>query len=83
MEDGMRRLQELIPGNSSLQYLPEILLEFGPPPERILKIAAERETDMIVLGARCSADVGTTHLPWSSAHHVIAQAHCPVLTIRE
>ena len=38
---------------------------------------------MIVLGARSSADVGTTHLPWSSAHHVIAQAHCPVLTIRE
>jgi hypothetical protein len=36
-----------------------------------------------VLGARASADVGSTHLPWSSAHHVIAQAQCPVLTIRE
>lgn len=83
MEDGMRRLQELIPGNSSLQYVPEILLEFGPAPERILKTAVEREADVIILGARCSADVGTTHLPWSSAHHVIAQAHCPVLTIRE
>jgi hypothetical protein len=38
---------------------------------------------MIVLGARPSLDVGTTHSPWSSAHHVIANAHCPVLTIRE
>jgi len=27
--------------------------------------------------------VGSTHLPFSVAPHVIAQAHCPVLTIRE
>jgi nucleotide-binding universal stress UspA family protein len=83
MEEGLRRLRDLVPQNSSLQYVPEILLEFGEPPERILKIASDREADMIVLGARSSAEVGTTHLPWSSAHHVIAQAHCPVLTIRE
>ncbi len=83
MEDGMRRLQELIPQDSVFQYLPESLLEFGSPAERIVKIAAEREADMIVLGAHSSPEVGATHLPWSSAHHVIAQAHCPVLTIPE
>lgn len=83
MEEGIRRLQELVPRDSALQYAPELLLEFGPAPERILKIGSEREADMIVLGARSSADVGTTHFPWSSAHYVIAQAHCPVLTIRE
>ena len=82
MEDGVRRLQELVPKNAALQYLPETLLEFGVAPECILKVASERESDMIVLGARASAEVGTTHLPWSTAHHVIAQAHCPVLTIR-
>ena len=75
--------QELIPRDSTLQYPPELLLEFGPAPERILKVASEREADMIVLGARSSAEVGTSHFPWSSAHYVIAQAHCPVLTIRE
>jgi nucleotide-binding universal stress UspA family protein len=47
----------------------------------ILKIAAKCEADLIVLGARAS-EVGNTHLPWSTAHHVIARAHCPVLTIR-
>jgi len=83
MEEGLRRLQELIPQDSTLQYAPELLLEFGPAPERILKTATDREADMIVLGARSSAEVGTSHLPWSSAHYVIAQAHCPVLTIRE
>ncbi len=83
MEDGVRRLQALIPADAALQYPPETVLEFGPPAERILKVALERDADMIILGARSAADIGSTHLPWSSAHHVIAQAHCPVLTIRE
>ena len=82
IEDGLNRLRELIPKNAQLQYVPETLLEFGNPPERILKAAAEREADMIILGAR-SSEIGATHLPWSAAHHVIAQARCPVLTIRQ
>jgi nucleotide-binding universal stress UspA family protein len=82
IEDGIRQLHDLIPKNAALQYLPETLLEFGSPADSILTAAAEREADMIVLGARTSAEVGTTHLPWSTAHHVIAHAHCPVLTIR-
>jgi len=83
IEDSLKRLQQIVPKEAALQYQPETVLEFGSTPERILKVASEREADMIVLGARSSADVGSTHLPWSSAHHVIAQARCPVLTIRE
>lgn len=82
IEDNLLRLRELIPKNTQLQYAPETLLEFGNAPDRILKAAAEREADMIILGARAS-EIGTTHLPWSAAHHVIAQARCPVLTIRQ
>jgi nucleotide-binding universal stress UspA family protein len=82
IEEGLRGLQNLVPKNAALPYLPETLLEFGSAPECILKIASEREADMIVLGARAAAEVGTTHLPWSTAYGVIAQAHCPVLTIR-
>ena len=82
IEDAVRRLQELIPLNASLQYRPEITLEFGLPAEQILKVASDREADMIVLGVRSWSEVGGTHLPWSAAHHVIAGAHCPVLTIR-
>jgi len=82
IEDGVHQLQTLVPANSDLHYAPETVLEFGSSAERILKVAADRESDLIVLGARTSTEVGTTHLPWSTAHHVIAQAHCPVLTIR-
>ena len=83
IDEGVGRLQALIPADAALQYPAETVLEFGSPAERILKIATERDADMIVLGARSARDIGSTHLPWSSAHHVIAQAHCPVLTIRE
>ena len=82
MDDGVRRLQQLLPRNSGLPYSPETVLEFGSAPERILKTAADRESDLIVLGARSADEAGSTHLPWSTAHHVVAHAHCPVLTIR-
>jgi nucleotide-binding universal stress UspA family protein len=82
IEDSLNQLRGLIPRNAQLQYVPETLLEFGNAPDSILKAAAEREADMIILGAR-SSEIGTTHLPWSAAHHVIAQACCPVLTIRQ
>jgi nucleotide-binding universal stress UspA family protein len=83
IEDNLQKLRELIPTKAELRYIPETLLEFGHAPERILKAAEEREADLIILGARAYAEIGSTHLPWSSAHHVVAQAHCPVLTIRE
>lgn len=82
MEDRVCRLHSLVPHDATLQYVPETVLEFGLAAERILKVAADREADIIVLGARASAQAGSTHLPWSTAHQVIAQAHCPVLTVR-
>lgn len=82
-DDCVRKLREMVPSGSTLQYLPEPLLEFGSAPERILKVAAEREADLIALGVHSSAEMGTTHLPWSAAHRVISRAHCPVLTVRE
>jgi nucleotide-binding universal stress UspA family protein len=83
IEENLLRLRDLIPKKAQLQYIPETLVDFGRAPERILKAAAKREADMIILGARSAPEVGTTHLPWSAAHHIIAQAHCPVLTIRQ
>ena len=83
IEDSVQKLRELIPPTAPLQYAPETVLEFGDPAERILKVASEREADMIVIGAHSSSNVSSTHLPWSAAHHVIAHAPCPVLTTHE
>lgn len=83
IEDGVNQLKELLPPDAALQYAPEMVMEFGNAAERILKVASEREADMIVVGARSAADIASTHLPWSATHQVIAHAPCPVLTIRE
>jgi nucleotide-binding universal stress UspA family protein len=78
IDDGVRELQEEI-SKAALAYAPEILTEFGSAWYCIVNKAAEREADLIVLGAR-PAD-GTTHVPWSTVHRVVAQATCPVLTV--
>jgi nucleotide-binding universal stress UspA family protein len=81
LEQSSRRLGGLIPPSARLAYAPATALEFGSASECILKFAAKRETDMIVLGARGVVEVGGTHSPWSTAYSVIAHASCPVLTI--
>jgi nucleotide-binding universal stress UspA family protein len=80
IEDSIRRLRELIPLDASLHYLAETMVEFGAPHERILKVASDRDADLIVIGTR--PERGTTHLPWTTTHQVIARASCPVLTVR-
>lgn len=83
IEEGVRKLNALIPNDANLHYAPEALIELGDPAKNILKIAGEREADLILLGAKPLEDrVGATHVPWTTAHQVIAHAPCPVLTIR-
>jgi nucleotide-binding universal stress UspA family protein len=63
----------------------EFLVESGSPVERILKVATEREIDLIVLGLRSSSSTRTqplTHLPGLTAYQVVSLARCPVLTVR-
>ncbi len=81
IEQGIRGLQGLVPPDAALDYLPDALVEFGATQIEILKTAEQRDADLIVLGARTSRDLSSTHLP-STAHHVIAHAQCPVLTVR-
>jgi len=83
IEESLRRLSDLIPAEANLRYAPEKAIEFGSPSEQILKITSQQDADLIVLGARATVEVGTTHLPWSTTHHVLAHAHCPVLTVRD
>jgi nucleotide-binding universal stress UspA family protein len=40
--------------------------------------------DLIVLGVRQTSSLGAaTHLPGATAHKVVIQATCPVLTVRQ
>jgi nucleotide-binding universal stress UspA family protein len=63
---------------------PAFLLAYGAPSTRILDIARQSAPDLIVLGARHPEPARiNSHLPWATAARVIAEAPCPVLTVRE
>jgi nucleotide-binding universal stress UspA family protein len=62
----------------------KIQVEFGHPVKIITRFASANESDALVMGIRSGGewDRATTHIPWAFAHRVIAEAKCPVLTIR-
>jgi nucleotide-binding universal stress UspA family protein len=79
----LQRLEKLVPEEANLWCSPKPSVQLGPPADCILQEAPNCKTDLIVLGVRSAAGHlgAATHLPWATVHKVIAQAHCPVLTI--
>jgi nucleotide-binding universal stress UspA family protein len=62
----------------------KIKVAFGHPLKVIANFVTVNKADAIVMGIRSGGewDRATTHIPWAFAHRVIADARCPVLTIR-
>ncbi|HEX7285402.1 MAG TPA: universal stress protein [Candidatus Angelobacter sp.] len=90
-DTGMGRRQQLVPelkqvisGELNLAAEPECRIEYGPAAPCILEVARAWPADLIVLGARHpkSSEVNTRS-PWAVASRVIAEAECPVLTVRQ
>ncbi len=77
------RLEKLVPEEAGLWCSPRPAVQFGPPADCILQEALNSRADLIVMGVRAAAGKlgAATHLPWATAHKVIVQAPCPVLTI--
>jgi nucleotide-binding universal stress UspA family protein len=60
---------------------PEFIVESGDIVDTVLRVAQEKNADLIAMGIR-NAFVPGTHLRSSKAYGIIAGAHCPVLTSR-
>ena len=75
------RLSQLVPTDIDLPSKPEIEVEAGAPAKEIVRLADARNAELIVMGSH-SDGVVSTHLPWTTLHHVLQHAHCPVLTVR-
>jgi nucleotide-binding universal stress UspA family protein len=69
-------MRELIPPKPHVEY--EVV--FGAPAESILKLAADRQCDLIMLGAHHASNFAS-HLPGAVAHRIVSEALCPVLTV--
>ena len=77
----IRLLEEAVPQNAKVYCKPESMLLRGKPWREILRVASERQAELIVMGVqgRGAADL---LLFGSTTHHVVRQAECPVLTLR-
>jgi nucleotide-binding universal stress UspA family protein len=77
------QLRTLMPGEAEVWCEPEFVARFEFPVDGILRLAEERDVDLIVMGVRKSSETAMqAHLPWPIASQVVAQAKCPVLTVR-
>lgn len=77
-------LGELIPKGAEPSWQADTVVEYGNPAQKILEVAKQRDADVIILGIRDAATHmgAATHLERSTAHKVVAEARCPVLTVR-
>jgi nucleotide-binding universal stress UspA family protein len=78
-----RQLHKLVPPEAETWCEPVCLIKHGREGEKVMEVADAIGADLIVLGVR-GTEVGmgaATHVLKSVAHHVVAHARCPVLTV--
>jgi nucleotide-binding universal stress UspA family protein len=79
-----RRLRQTLPAEVELPFKPEFLVKAGAVADRILNLAADLSSDIIVIGANgVGAFAEMASRLGSIVHRVIAFAPCPVLTVRD
>jgi nucleotide-binding universal stress UspA family protein len=79
-EDARRSLRKAVPSSARDWCTTEEVIAFGRPAAEIMRVAREREAEVIVMGVhgRNALDL---LLFGSTTNHVIRAAPCPVLTI--
>jgi len=85
IESSMRHLAKIVPPGVDFWCEPDFVVERGAVAEKILEVARNRNADLIVLGVHPASGLpgAASHLPISTAHKVVSQATCPVLTVRD
>lgn len=84
VDSTVRMLQAQVPKGAEFECRLVYIVRQGVPSEEILKVAKEIGSDLIVLGVRpADGRLGiATHIARPTAHKVVSQAMCPVLTVR-
>jgi len=80
-QEATEKLRGLIPESAQLSVPPKFIVDFGNSAERILAVAGEHNPNLIVLGVR-QPEGFARRLKWATAYEVVANAPCPVLTVR-
>lgn len=80
-QEDRKKLSHMVPPDADLAWAPEIEVAIGTSELEILRLAESAKAELIVMGCH-PGGVISTHLPWTTLHQVLQQAHCPVLTVR-
>jgi nucleotide-binding universal stress UspA family protein len=80
-EDARQRLKEAVPQTVAAYCRVDTMVSSGKPSREILRIAAEQQTDLIVIGVQGRGAADLMFLG-STTNHVVRAATCPVLTLR-
>jgi nucleotide-binding universal stress UspA family protein len=80
-EEARARLKSALPEEARVWCTPEERVVFGKAYRVILQTAEEVNADIIVMGVHGQGALNR-FLFGSTTHHVIREAHCPVLTLR-
>jgi len=83
VDSAYETLRDVVPSGASLEFKPVLVVEPGIAETAILGVAARHDADLIVLGVRHAPYPGViARFPHAIAYEVMANATCPVLTIR-
>jgi nucleotide-binding universal stress UspA family protein len=79
-----RLLRSLVPEETEFWQEPQWIVEEGAPADKILEVAGQKRSGLIVLGVRKPTEIaaGAAHFSSGVAHKVVIGAECPVLTVR-
>jgi nucleotide-binding universal stress UspA family protein len=80
-EDARTRLRSAVPEEARVWCTPEERVLAGKAYRVILEIAEQQKAEVIVMGVHGKGALNR-RLFGSTTHHVIREAHCPVLTLR-
>jgi nucleotide-binding universal stress UspA family protein len=80
-EDARARLKAAVPEDARVWCTPEERVLSGKAYRVILEIADQEKAEVIVMGVHGKGALNR-RLFGSTTHHVIREAHCPVLTLR-
>jgi nucleotide-binding universal stress UspA family protein len=80
----MHELYEMIPKGAQPWCRSQAVVKYGDPSKQIVETAKERCAELIVLGVHDHANTLDipTHMDKATAHNVLVDASCPVLTVR-
>ena len=80
-QDRRERLEAAVPESVRAYCAVETMMANGTPYHEVLRVAAEQQSDLIVVGIHGRSATDLLFFG-STAQHVVRQATCPVLTLR-